>query len=59
MKNVAQVGIVPNIQTQFGESVKLPLIRCLPENNCIWFRDASYCGEVFAVTTKMPLPGMT
>ena len=47
-KNVAQVSIVPNIQTQFGESVKLPLFDCLPENTCIWFRDASYCGEVFA-----------
>jgi transcription-repair coupling factor (superfamily II helicase) len=46
-KNVAQITIVPNMQTQFTETVKTNLFNCLPDDTIIWFRDAQYTGEVF------------
>ena len=44
-KNVAQVTIVPNIQTQFKTTSKGSLLDVLPEGTVVWFRDASYTGN--------------
>ncbi len=38
-KNIAQVRIIPNIQTQFKSSEKTALFNILPKNSCIWLQD--------------------
>lgn len=45
-KGIAQVTIIPNIQTQFNDSQKDILFHTLPANTIIWFKDARYCMEV-------------
>ncbi len=45
-KNIAQVTIVPNIQTQFDTGQKASLFNCLPAKTVIWYKDAKYTFEV-------------
>lgn len=45
-KAIAQVTIIPNIQTQFGSEQKSSLFKSLPKNTVIWFKDAKYTFEV-------------
>lgn len=45
-KAIAQVTIVPNIQTQFRDDQKAPLFRVLSEGTVLWFHDAKYVIEV-------------
>lgn len=42
-KLIAQVTIVPNIQTQFGAEQQAPLFSALPKQTTFWFRDMRYC----------------
>lgn len=39
VKKIAQISIVPNIQTQFSASEKTSLFRLLPTNAIVWLRD--------------------
>lgn len=45
-KSIAQVTIIPNIQTQFGAEQKSSLFHSLPKNTIVWFKDAKYTFEV-------------
>lgn len=45
VKNIAQITIVPNIQTQFGESEKVSLFKSLPPNTATWFHNMRYVLE--------------
>lgn len=45
LKSIAQVTIIPNIQTQFKEDKKTSFFSMLPGNSVIWFRDAKYVFE--------------
>lgn len=45
-KMIAQVTIIPNIQTQFGSEQKSSLFNSLQNNTIIWFKDAKYTFEV-------------
>jgi len=39
-RKISQISIVPNIQTQFESSEKTSLFNLLPDNTCIWIKDA-------------------
>ena len=39
VRNIAQVTIIPNINTQFDQDQKVSLFRVLPENTVLWLRD--------------------
>ncbi len=45
-KMIAQVTIVPNIQTRFREEQKASLLHTLPNDTLIWCKDARYTFEV-------------
>ena len=45
-KSIAQVTIIPNIQTQFGSEQKSSLFNSLQKNTLLWFKDAKYTFEV-------------
>ncbi|MBK7108013.1 MAG: transcription-repair coupling factor [Bacteroidetes bacterium] len=45
VKNIAQITIVPNMQTQFDENEKASLFKTLPSNTIIWFKDVRYIIE--------------
>ena len=45
-KMIAQVTIVPNIQTQFREEHKASLFHSLSTDTMIWYKDARYTFEV-------------
>lgn len=45
VKNIAQITIVPNIQTQFTESEKESLLLALPKNTIVWMKDARFAFE--------------
>lgn len=45
-KSIAQITIIPNIQTQFSENQKASLLNSLQKNTVIWFKDAKYAFEV-------------
>lgn len=38
-KNIAEVNIIPNINTRFESSQKISLLKVLPKNAVIWVRD--------------------
>jgi transcription-repair coupling factor (superfamily II helicase) len=40
-RKIAQVTIVPNIQTEFDQEPKQDLLRCLPQGSALWFSDLS------------------
>ena len=39
VKNIAQVTIIPNIQTQFKQTQKVSLLNILPENTVVWIKN--------------------
>ena len=45
VKNISQVTIIPNIQTQFKAENKQSFFASLPHNTVLWFRDAKYVFE--------------
>jgi len=45
-KSIAQITIIPNIQTQFGEEQKASLFTSLQQNTIIWMKDARYTFEM-------------
>ncbi len=38
-KNIAEVNIIPNINTRFEQSQKVSLLKVLPKNAIVWVRD--------------------
>ena len=38
-RKLLHVTIIPNVETQFTDSEKIPLLEFLPENTAIWFED--------------------
>jgi transcription-repair coupling factor (superfamily II helicase) len=39
VKNIAQVTIIPNIQTQFKQTQKVSLLNILPKNTVVWIKN--------------------
>jgi transcription-repair coupling factor (superfamily II helicase) len=51
-KNIAQVTIVPNIQTEFDQERKQDLLKSLPEGSVVWLSDARHLIEVLGVCAE-------
>ena len=41
-KRISQVTIVPNIQTQFSSTEKIPFLDFIPEDSILWFQDVAF-----------------
>ncbi len=44
-RRLLQVGIIPNVETQFEDEEKVSLLEFLPENTCVWIQDEELLRE--------------
>lgn len=45
-RKLLQVNIIPNVETEFTDQQKVPLIEWLPENTVVWMRDWQYLYDI-------------
>jgi transcription-repair coupling factor (superfamily II helicase) len=51
-RKIAQVTIVPNIQTEFDQERKQDLLKSLPEGTVLWLSDARHLAEMLGVCAE-------
>lgn len=52
IRNIAQVSIVPNVNTKFSESQKVSFLKVLKENTAIWIKDFNILFEKLDLCLK-------